>query len=371
MAGPVRQPIDIPSLERYLNTNVPEIKTPLTVKQFGFGQSNPTYQLISADKQKYVLRKKPPGTLINKSAHKVDREYRVLHALEKTNVPVPKTYGLCTDDNVIGSAFYIMEFLDGRIIEEPHMPDVSPEERNEMWKDAVRTLAKLHSVDVAAVGLQKFGKPTGFYNRQIATFDTLNKSQAVVKDIETGEAVGLVPHTEFFNEYFKETKTQPKDRGTLIHGDFKIDNLVYHKTEPRVIGILDWEMSTIGHPLSDLCCLLEPYTITARTREQRRNSRIEFTPSKLLAGLPTRAECIDLYASLAGWDPRPDIPWGTAFAMYRNVIIFQGIAARYASRQASSPIAYQVGQERDPVAAITLGLIEEAKSQVGPVQAKL
>jgi aminoglycoside phosphotransferase (APT) family kinase protein len=240
MAGPVRQPINLKSLEKYIDSNVPEIKTPLQIKQFGFGQSNPTYQLIDTNGRKYVMRKKPPGKLISKTAHKVDREYRIIHALEQTDVPVPKAYCLCMDDSVIGSAFYIMEFLDGRIFEEPHMPEVSVEERQEMWKDAIRTLAKLHRIDPKSIGLSTYGKPTGFYDRQIATFSTLNEAQGATKDIENGQLVGKVPHSDFFASFFKNKATQPKDRGTLVHGDFKIDNLVYHKTEPRVIGILEY-----------------------------------------------------------------------------------------------------------------------------------
>jgi aminoglycoside phosphotransferase (APT) family kinase protein len=335
------------------------------ILQFGFGQSNPTYLLISADGRKYVLRKKPPGKLISQTAHKVDREHRIIHALEPTNVPVPKTYCLCKDDSVVGSAFYIMEFLDGRIFEQPEMPTVSPQERKMLWRAAIDTLARLHSVDPTSVGLEKYGKHSGFYDRQIATFIALGERQGAVRDIETVEAVGLVPHMRDLVDFFKKKSTQPRDRATLIHGDFKIDNLVYHKTEPRVIGILDWEMSTIGHPLSDLCCLLEPYTITARTKEPRRNAHPAFKPPKLLNGLPTREECIAWYAEAAGWDPNPEIPWGTSFAMFRNCIIFQGIAARYAVRQASSLQAKEVGQEMIPMAEICRGLVEEAQGLVG------
>jgi len=302
---------------------------------------------------------------VSQTAHKVDREYRVIHALGKTDVPVPQTFCLCTDDSVVGSAFYIMEFLDGRIFEEAQIPGVEASERNALWRAAIDTLAKLHQVDMKAVGLEKFGKPSGFYDRQIATFSTLAEKQGETVDIESKDAIGPIPHGANFVNFFKNKKTQPKDRATLIHGDFKIDNLVFHKTESRVIGILDWEMSTIGHPLSDLCCLLEPFTISARTKEPRRNSNPAFRPPRLLQGLPTREECIDWYAGSAGWDPKKNIPWGTAFAMFRNCVIYQGIAARYATRQASSTQAKEVGQEMFPAAEICRGLVEEANGLVG------
>ncbi len=173
----------------------------------------------------------------------------MIHALEKTDVPVPKAYCLCQDEKVIGTDFYIMEFLDGRMVQNPSFPGVSAKEREEMWKDAVRTLAKLHRIRPKDVGLETFGKPTGFYDRQIKTFRTLAQSQAAAKDKDSGEAVGKLPHFDDFVEFFSESKYQPKDRGVLVHGDYKIDNLVFHKTEPRVIGILDWEISTFSDPL--------------------------------------------------------------------------------------------------------------------------
>lgn len=185
------------------------------------------------------MRKKPPGKLLSKTAHKVEREYRIMHALEGTQVAVPKTYGLCEDESIIGTPFYIMEFLDGRIFEDFTMPGVSPTDRTAMWREAVRTLARLHAVDHHKQGLGTFGKPNGFYNRQINTWITICNSQAKVTDVETGEPVGQLPHFEETVRFFKNEKLQPKDRSTLVHGDFKIDNLVFHKTEPRVIGILE------------------------------------------------------------------------------------------------------------------------------------
>ncbi|KAF9732363.1 aminoglycoside phosphotransferase [Paraphaeosphaeria minitans] len=377
MAGPVRQPIDIPSLGRppfcfhtYISTVDAALLTSRRAlrKQFGFGQSNPTYQLTSANSSKFVLRKKPPGKLVSNTAHKVEREYRILAALQNTDVPVPRVYGLCEDDSVIGSPFYIMEFLDGRIVTEPHFPGVGREEREEMWHDAVRTLAKLHRLDPKAIGLETYEKPAGFYDRQIRTFGTLGDAQSVVKDVETGDAVGEVPRMKDIVQFFSSRRSQPRDRGTPIHGDYKIDNLVYHKTEPRVIGILDWEMSTTGHPLSDLSNLVAPWTYSAFSTE-RRNASPAFAPTTTTPGLPSREQVVRWYAEVAGWDPAPDLGWGTAFAMFRDSIIFQGIASRYAVRQASSLEAKKVGEEMRPCADICWELVRSARG--GGQRAKL
>ena len=208
--------------------------------QFGYGQSNPTYQLTAADGHKYVLRKKPPGKLVSKTAHQVEREYQIIHALEPTDVPVPKAYCLCENAAVVGTPFYIMEFLDGRIFEDPSFPGVTARERNDMWHDAIRTIAKMHSVDPDSVNLSNYGRHAGFYNRQLKTFSTISTSQAQVVDVEDNRPVGNIPHFREIVAFLRNPDAQPKDRSTLVHGDYKIDNLVYHKTEPRVIGILEY-----------------------------------------------------------------------------------------------------------------------------------
>ncbi|TVY91090.1 Acyl-CoA dehydrogenase family member [Lachnellula willkommii] len=366
MAGAVRQPIDVQSLERYISNNVPEIKVPIDIKQastirifitqFGFGQSNPTYQLTASDGVKYVMRKKPPGKLISKTAHQVEREYRVIHALGNTDVPVPKTYCLCEDGSVVGTPFYVMEFLDGRIIEDPAMPDVTPAERTEMWHDAIRTLAKLHRIVPKSVGLESYGRPSGFYDRQIKTFATISKAQAETVDIETKEPVGQIPHIDEMLTYFKDRRFQPKDRGTPIHGDYKIDNLVFHKTEPRVIGILDWEMSTIGHPLSDLVNLTTPYYLKDAPELR---SFPAFHEGKT-PGLPTEKDLLRWYAEVAGWDPSLELTWGTAFGFFRATCIYQGIAARYAVRQASSAKAHTTALARHPMGELAWVNVKKA-----------
>ncbi|KAF2270675.1 APH-domain-containing protein [Lojkania enalia] len=361
MAGAVRQLIDVASLERYIASNVPEIAVPIDVKQFGYGQSNPTYQLTDKNGNKFVMRKKPPGRLLSKTAHKVDREYRIIHALEQTDVPVPKALCLCQDEKVIGTDFYIMEFLDGRIFEDPAIPGVTPEERTEMWRSAVTTLAKFHRVNPKSVGLETFGKPSGFYNRQIATFNTISKAQAAAVDKDTKIPVGKIPHQDEMVAFFSDPKTQPKDRSTFVHGDYKIDNVVFHKTEPWVIGILDWEMSTIGHPLSDLNNLLTPY-LTASNEKAASIGRAHkaFQPGAT-EGLPSREQLIDWYAETAGWDPRPDMMWGDAFATYRGAVIMQGIAARYALRQASSAKAQDYASQMKPYSEFAWDLVQEYK----------
>ncbi|KNG44104.1 APH-domain-containing protein [Stemphylium lycopersici] len=362
MAGNVRQPIDIASLERLSVELEAEAGWDANAEtQFGYGQSNPTYQLTDKDGKKYVLRKKPPGQLLSKTAHKVDREYRIIHALEKTDVPVPRALCLCQDEKVIGTDFYIMDFLDGRIFEDPAIPDVTPEERTQMWHSAITTLAKFHRVAPASVNLASYGKNSGFYNRQLATFNTICQSQASAKDKETGEPVGKIPHQDEMVEFFKNEKTQPKDRATFVHGDYKIDNVVFHKTEPRVIGILDWEMSTIGHPLSDLNNVLSPY-VTASNETAMTIGRAHkgFQPGAT-PGLPTKEQLIAWYSEVAGWDPRPDFTWGDAFSTYRNTIIMQGIAARYALRQASSAQAQTYAKMMKPYAEIAWDLVQEYK----------
>lgn len=373
MAGAIRQPVNVASLSAYIEKNVADIKLPISLKQFGFGQSNPTYQLSAADGRKYVLRKKPPGKLLSKTAHQVEREFRIIHALESTDVPVPRTYCLCEDTTVIDTAFYLMEFLDGRIFEDASFPGVNAEERNQMWQDAVTTLAKLHRVSPSSVGLSSFGKPSGFYNRQIKTFSTISAAQAQAVDVETKTPVGNIPHYEDVVEFLEDPKTQPQDRGTLIHGDYKIDNLVYHQTEPRVIGILDWEMSTIGHPLSDLSNLLSPYSFADNPPNDALSVRtnLAFRPSARTPGLPSRSQCVQWYTEVAGWDPSSEVDWGDAFAAFRNGVIMQGIAARYAQRQASSEKAKEIGDLMVPYGEFSWGLIERWKKKAAKNQAKL
>ncbi|KAL7819588.1 APH domain-containing protein [Trichoderma gracile] len=370
MAGAVRQPIDEKKLAKYIDDHVPIIKTPIDLKQFGFGQSNPTYQITDATGQRYVLRKKPPGKLLSKTAHKVEREYRVLHALEATDVAVPKTYILCEDDSVVGTPFYIMEFLDGRIFEDFLMPGVSgPEERAALWREAARTLARLHAVDVKKVGLERFGRAEGFYGRQTETWATICESQAKAVDVETGEPVGQLPHFEELVGFFRDERFRPRDRATLVHGDYKIDNLVFDKKEAKVIGILDWEMSTIGHPLSDICNLITQFYLARSPGASAYADSASFLPGRT-PGLPQPEQLVQWYTEVSGYDPRPDLAWGAAFNIFKLAGVCQGIAARYAARQASSAKARMYIHTRVPLAEFAWELAREARDAKG-VEAKL
>ncbi|OJJ86683.1 phosphotransferase family protein [Aspergillus glaucus CBS 516.65] len=250
-----------------------------------------------------------------------------------------------------------MEFLDGRMFTDPAMPEVGAEERTALWQDAVRTLAKFHRVDPKAVGLERFGKPSGFYDRQIATFSAVSRAQSQAIDVDTKEPVGELPHFADIVDFFSNKSTQPRDRGTLVHGDYKIDNLIFHKTEPRVIGILDWEMATVGHPLSDFCNLTSPYYMdgTDHTTET-------FKPG-VIPGLPAREECVRWYGELAGWDPTHDILWGDSFFNWRSSVIMQGIAARYALRQASSARAQEYAKKTKPFALDAWERVKRAQEQ--------
>jgi aminoglycoside phosphotransferase (APT) family kinase protein len=315
------------------------------------------------------MRKKPPGQLLSKTAHQVDREYRIISALGQTDVPVPKAYCLCTDDAIVGTAFYIMEFLDGRMITDPSFPDFSAEERNACWKSAVDTLAKFHRVDFKAVGLGDFGRHTGFYDRQIKTFTTISKSQAEATDVDTKKPVGDIPHFKEMTEFFRNKKKQPVDRASLIHGDYKIDNLVFHKTEPRVIGILDWEMATIGHPLSDVVNLTGPWTWTnskSKTQETSGSyrSQSEFDDGAT-PGLPTLKQAVQWYIEASEYDVAPELKWGNAFGAFRNSVIMQGIAARYARRQASGTTAKNYAAQMEPYGEWAWGQVEALKQLEG------
>jgi len=332
MASKIRQPIDVASLENWLSENFPQIKSPIDVLQFTLGQSNPTYQLRGKDGVRYVLRKKPPLKLISKKMHWIEREFEILNALRDKEVPVPQVYCLCTDEGVIGTPFYIMEFLDGRVFATDELPGVSPEDRKEMWQDAVRNLAKLHTLDVKTLDLEVYGQRTEFYERQLAVITAITKTQSEVKDRVTQAPVGPILHSEKLFSFFRTHRQRPREIVSLLHGDFKMDNIMFHKTEPRVIGIFDWEISAIGNPISDLAHLLSANTVAEMGVM---NSRSRPFLAGATPGLPSPGEVLHWYKSYTGWDLRPDFAWASIFSMTKIAVICQGVKARIATGQAS------------------------------------
>ncbi|KAG9303528.1 hypothetical protein G9A89_018424 [Geosiphon pyriformis] len=361
-ASEVRLHIDVVQLEGYLTSKIADFKVPLEIKQFSHGLSNPTYLLIDASKKRYVLRKKPPGSLLSITAHAVEREFRVLDALgRRTDVPVPK----------------VMEFLEGRIFKDMRLLSLSTNDRKlwylknfqghaclgswkfllielitsgfliGSWYSLVETLAKIHSVKYKAIDLESFGKPSGFYSRQIRSLSKVSAAQAAAKDDDNIE-VGAIPRVDEIIEWLQ--RNQVPDETTLVHGDYKI----FHPTEPRVIGVLDWELSTIGHPFSDLANLLMPYYVPSNELGPLggfiNESNLE---------VPSLEELMRLYCIKTNREyPIPNFDFATVFSFFRLCVITQGIAARVARKQASSVRATEFGGLFRKVANLALKIVD-------------
>ncbi|MCC7310221.1 MAG: phosphotransferase family protein, partial [Sulfuritalea sp.] len=236
-AVPPQHAFDSGRLADWLRTHVEGFSGELTVEQFKGGQSNPTF-LLSAGNKKYVMRRKPPGKLLP-SAHAVDREYRVISALAKTDVPVARSYALCEDDAVIGTAFYVMDYVEGRILWDPALPGLQPSERTALFDEMNRVIAALHSVDYAAVGLADYGKPGSYFSRQIDSWSKQYRASETEKIEAMDNLMAWLP-----------ANIPAGDETSIVHGDYRLDTVIFHPTDPRILAVLDWDLSTLGHPLS-------------------------------------------------------------------------------------------------------------------------
>ncbi len=322
-------PLDLPdaALAAYLEGRVAGFRGPLLSSKFKGGQSNPTY-LIEAASGRYVLRRKPPGQLLA-SAHAVDREFRVLQALHGSSVPVAAPLLLCGDESVIGSMFYLMEFVDGRIFWDPSLPEVPAEKRANYFEALIATLAAVHTIDPTAVGLVDYGKPGNYFSRQVARWSEQYRQS------ETGDIPAMATLVA------QLPSRCPADDGAvaLVHGDYRIDNLMFHPVEPRVIAVVDWELSTLGQPLADLGYFCMALRLP-------RNPALPGLAGldRAALGIPDEAAILHRYSELTG---RP-IPgdWGfvLAFSFFRLAAIAQGVAKRAAQGNASSEQAVQAGR---------------------------
>jgi aminoglycoside phosphotransferase (APT) family kinase protein len=312
-------------LERYLADRMPDFRGPLTVRQFVGGQSNPTY-MLETPAARFVMRKKPSGTLLQ-SAHQVEREFRIIKALAETDVPVPRVHLLCEDIDVIGTAFFVMDYVAGRIFRDPLMPDSSPEERAACYDSMNDVLARLHKVNFRAVGLGDYGRPAAYVERQVARW---SKQYEASKTEEIPEMDRLI---EWLTQHI------PPDETTIAHGDYRTENIIFDPSEPRVIAVLDWELSTLGHPLSDLGWACRPYHCPPGI-----DGVLSFQDvDRVSPGIPSEDEFVASYCKRVGRSGVPDWMFFVAFSFFRAAAIAQGIAMRAKIGTASAPDAAERG----------------------------
>jgi len=327
-------------LAAYLKTHIDGFDGPLISKKFAGGQSNPTY-LLETPTQKYVLRRKPPGKLLP-GAHAVDREFNVLTALAESQVPVAKALHLCADDTVIGSMFYVMQHMDGRVLWDPSLPDQTAQDRGEIYREMNRVLAALHSVDVDQVGLSDFGKKGGYFERQINTW-TKQYLAAETRDIGVvNELIAWLPANK-----------PPEDgKVSIAHGDYRLDNMMFHPQRNQVIALLDWELSTIGHPYADLAYQCMQYYLP---QGQGMPGLADCDLAAL--GIPSEEEYVALYCQTMGFGKIENWHFYLAFSLFRLAAICQGIEKRRKIGTASSDKAAQYGALVEPLAKIATDLI--------------
>lgn len=322
---------DVPRLETYLKEHIDGFTGPISLEQFSGGQSNPTF-LLKASSGQYVLRRKPPGKLLP-SAHAVDREYRVMTALYSTDVPVAKTYCLCEDESIIGTAFYVMDFVKGRVIWDGVLPEMNSHERSSIYDELNRVIAALHTVDHSAIGLESFGRPGNFVERQISRWI----KQYRASETEHIEAM------ENLIQWLPENVPQSEEV-SITHGDYRLDNVIFHPTEARILSVLDWELSTLGHPVADLAYHCMYWRLTPG--EFRGIAGVDHETT----GIPAEEQYVERYCERTGRTTIENWDFYIAYNMFRLAGILQGIMGRVKDGTASSVHAIDQGKRARPMA---------------------
>jgi len=324
---------DEAALADYLAQHIPEIGGGCRIQQFLGGQSNPTF-LIETQSGSYVLRKKPPGELLP-SAHAVDREFRVTSALTDTAVPVARTHILCEDESIIGQMFYLMDYVPGRIFADPRLPGCAPAERTTMYGSLVEVIAALHAVDYRAAGLEDFGRPSGYVARQVTRWS----KQYAASKLDDFEPMDKL--IEWLSEHNPED-----EQSSIVHGDYRPGNVIFDNKDARVAAVLDWELSTIGHPLADLGYFLMPYHLDAETSTNGMKGLDNGIKGLDLGslGIPSERALLESYAKSAHLEDVPNIDFYVAFSMFRLAAILAGVLRRGIEGNAADPRAIERGQ---------------------------
>jgi len=335
--------VDEAALEDWLRAHVENYVGPLTVEQFKGGQSNPTYKLVTPSCS-YVLRRKPPGELL-KGAHAVDREARVLTALHGAGFPVAKVYGLCTDDSVIGTWFYVMEMVEGRIIWDATVPGVSEGERAAIFDAMNAAIAQLHSIDHEAAGLGDYGKPGNYFARQVARW---------ARQYREDEAAGRDANMDRLIDWLEANMPPDDGQASVIHGDFRIDNMIFHPTEPRVLAVLDWELSTLGHPGADFAYHAMMYRMPPHIVAGLGGADIG------ALGIPSEEDYLAAYCRRRGVPEMPDYGYYMAFNFFRLAAIFHGIKGRVIRGTAASAQAKERAEAVPELMALAWAQAERA-----------
>lgn len=329
------------SLHAWMQDNVDGYQGPLSIHQFKGGQSNPTYRLDTPTRS-YVLRRRPPGSLLP-SAHAVDREFRVIRALGAHGFPVPHAYGLCLDDMIIGTQFFVMAMIEGRVCWDAALPGETAQMRQGMRKAAVETLAKLHSFDPGAIGLGDYGKPGNYFARQVQRWSRQYRASETEPKPAMDRLIDFLP-----------ASVPDQERTSIVHGDYRLDNMIFDPEKPQVLALLDWELSTLGDPLADFTYYLMQWEIPADGRSGMKGLDLQ------TLGIPSIAETVEDYCMLTGREAVPDLNWYFSYNLFRLAAILQGVAGRMREGNATSEHAALAAARAKPLSELAWEFAQKA-----------